>query len=51
MAEYGLTASGINIKRLDVIIDEIHSDLTRDNHGSREQVYADGHRRGPRGYP
>lgn len=30
MAEYGLTASGINIKRLDVIIDEIHSDLTRD---------------------
>ena len=30
MAEYGLTSSGINIKRLDTIIDEIHSDLTAD---------------------
>ena len=28
MAEYGLTSNGINIKRLDTIIDEIHSDLT-----------------------
>ena len=28
MSDYGLTSSGINIKRLDVLIDEIHNDLT-----------------------
>ena len=28
MAEYGLTSNGINIKRLDTIMDEIHTDLT-----------------------
>lgn len=28
MAEYGLTSTGPNIKRLDVIIDEIHDDLS-----------------------
>lgn len=30
MPEYGLTPTGPNIKRLDVIIDEIHDDLSRE---------------------
>lgn len=28
MPEYGVTAKGVNVKRLDVIMDEIHSDLS-----------------------
>ncbi len=28
MAEYGLTSNGVNIKRLDVILEEMHTELT-----------------------
>ena len=28
MAEYGVTDKGFNIKRLDTIMEEIHTDLT-----------------------
>ena len=28
MAEYGLTKNGVNIKRLDTILDEMHTELS-----------------------